>query len=436
MKLTRANAIMLQDKPFVTDSTYREYSGTLTAESNSITLSSEYRIDQESILIILNGVVQLDYTITNNKIVFPSTFTENIEYKIMIGVMLKNVDYTYDSLSNVIGIYRFAMGGGAGTWHHLNYDGAIVARDSAYFANHPIYGNITEVQIDGQYMIKIPKFYVKNDNHVAIYISPIKLDGFHCHPAFMKAGVEQDCFYIGKYEGSLTDAKLCSLPSVMPAVNNTITSLLTYASNRNVNGFTGFDVMNIYQISAVQTLILIELKSTDVVSLIGSGNNCGEIAAAGSLKTTNDASVITANYRGIIGLWGNAWELINGAKTDSTGQLIIFDNQGYKNYLPTGFITVNPATISSFPYIVDMSVLTGINFDFKDLFIPKTVSTTRTSGSYSSCFVNSCLGFECVLCFGGGYSQITANIGLFDLSCYSKLSNAAAPTIAGRLTKI
>ena len=31
MKLTRANAIMLQDKPFVTDSTYREYPWTLTA---------------------------------------------------------------------------------------------------------------------------------------------------------------------------------------------------------------------------------------------------------------------------------------------------------------------------------------------------------------------------------------------------------------------
>jgi hypothetical protein len=433
MGITRANTQLLKQKPFVTNSSYREFTGTLLAGSNSIILAQNInKLDEETVLVILDGVIQLDFTISNNTIQLNDTVDKDCNYKVMIGVMLQKL--TKSKLTSmtkyIIGVNKYADGNTSGTWYNVDYEGRIFKPDPNYFNNHPIYSNIKEVIIDGQYMIRIPKFYIKNNDHSLITISPTKLAGFRVHPAFMKSGVEMDYFYIGKYEGYIdSNNKLCSIPGVLPTTNKLYNEILTSATNRS-----NFDLLNIYQISAIQLLFLIEYKTTDAVNTIGSGNNSGTTTNSGVLKTTNDAAVITANYRGIIGLWGNTWEVIQGLQIDVNNKIQIFDNKGNKSLVNTDIILpVNSNTIQYYPIMLLTDEST--NFNFKDIFLMKSGSTTATAGSYSAIYFGNVASKTCYCQVGGGYLQLATATGIFNLG-FNFTPDTTAVRGSGRLSKI
>ncbi|WP_248431483.1 hypothetical protein, partial [Escherichia coli] len=77
-------------------------------------------------------------------------------------------------------------------------------------------------------------------------------------------------------------------------------TMQTRATNRNTGGVTGFGLWNIYQLSAIQTLALIEIGGSDSQTLVGQGHVSGSSALA-----VDNATVAQASWRGIVGLWGN-----------------------------------------------------------------------------------------------------------------------------------
>ena len=331
--------------------------------------------------------------------------------------------------ANIIGIALVASGGGAGVWQRVDESGNNKAADAAFFNNHPVYNNIADVTIDGQAMVKIPKFYVKVDNapvgsdqagKKCWWISDLPTTGFSLHPAFMDAGVEIDQFYVGKYEA--TDdggTKAGSISGVAPLVSIDFPTMQSRCTARNTGGVEGFHLWHIHELSAIQILCLIENGGPDVQSTIGAGNTSS--SAAVNTGTTN------AVWHGIYELWGNVYHMTDGIKTNTSNQVQIFDQDGNGTWVDTGLVV--PVT----GYPVSMKEAEGTGYDLKISFIPDSVDSSAGNGSYADCFYSTSAGSEYV-CYHGGDWDDGAHAGLFYLILVD-VASASGPNIGGRLAK-
>jgi hypothetical protein len=198
----------------------------------------------------------------------------------------------------------------------------VSSNDVATLINsHPTYTGITTQIIDGQYMVRIPKFYFKAGTvpsgtyagKAYWMISDQPVSGFTVHPAFLGAGgVELDQIWIGKYQASYdgTSSKAQSIPGVMPMVSVDFPTARARAYARNTGGVTGFRLWSIYDLCAIQMLATIEMGGLDMQSLIGQGR-----VNASSAANVDASDVAQATWRGIVGLWGNVSQMTDGIKT-------------------------------------------------------------------------------------------------------------------------
>lgn len=327
--------------------------------------------------------------------------------------------------NDIVGIHRISTGGGSGTWSPINANGIYLSTSKSYFDNHPIWGNIKEEIIDEQFMIRIPKFYLKNNEHREIWISPTMKEGFHCHPAFMHQGQEIPCFWIGKYAGYNQNGKMCSIPDVYPTGNVSRTTCESLCAARNVNGIQGFMLESVYQWQALNFLMLIEMQTTDMQSVLGRGH----VDSSSALKVDHP-NVAQATYRGIVGLWGNIYHWIQGLET-SGGYWKIWDNKGNQELQTTD---VTHKTAASWTYITSMATNTGDNYDFGDVFLPNASQSnegTYANGTYSDAIYGGSGG----ACGVGGYCGSGSDAGPF---CMSLTASASyTNTLVGcRLCKI
>lgn len=212
-----------------------------------------------------------------------------------------------------------------------------------YFNKHPLWSGIVPEEIDGQAMIKVPAFAYKrgvadsgsNEGKKYLLLAPAdtKEPGFERHPAFMKDGQPIDHFWVGAYQACADPAdanKLGSVAGTMPVADLTFSKIHPRAYNRNVNDVTGFMMWSIYQLSALQMLCLVEIADSDVQKSIGKVSD--------SIKwivPVDDPELTPASYRGIIGLWGNISEFVDGLRTDSSSRVEIWNRSGKRQYIAT-----------------------------------------------------------------------------------------------------
>ena len=336
---------------------------------------------------------------------------------------------------NILGIVLVAEGGGSGTWQRINKDFDAITTTTADFDAHPVYAGVVDEVIDGQYMVKVPKFWVKTEfiprgNYAGKrywMVSDRPAGGFVVHPAFMRAGVEIDHFWVGKYQG--TDdggTKLGSKPGVIPIVSLSFPTLQARAAARNVNGVTGFALWNIYQLAAIQILTLIEIGGSNSKALVAPGYQTGSFGA----KVNTDASQnLSAAWRGITGLWGNIWEMVDGVQTDASRKYKIWDKQGNQTYVTTD--QVAPASTSEGYAIVSMSCVSGSDYDLSQVFVPSTLTGSDSSGTYGNDRFWS--GTNAVA-YHGGQSCIGSRVGLFTF-CVEDDPQKNHAVIGARLAK-
>ena len=214
----------------------------------------------------------------------------------------------------VVGIARIGNGPSA-MWKHINDKGYELTLDKPFFDSHPAFGGIEQNTIDGQHMVKVPKYYYKVGNSPSDapvpncktrWISPTKVDDtWDCHPAFyVTAGEEIPYFYVGAFEATVDGSKMGSIGAQSLMVRKAATEYINLANARNVNGVTGFKVVSIYEWSAIAWLCHIEMKGGDSQSLIAPGH------ADASEGAPNDALERAASYRGIYGLCGNFYQYV------------------------------------------------------------------------------------------------------------------------------
>jgi hypothetical protein len=211
----------------------------------------------------------------------------------------------------------------------------------------------------GQVMVEIPKFWYRHiyagTSHIW-EVSPIALDGFDVHPAFMSGATELNYIYIGAYEGVLFDTStglyddyasgdvldftattgdvLSSVSGKIPVTNGTRANFRAIAANRGT-GWT----QELYDIrSACQLLYLTEYASFNSQSMIGLGIcNVNDWAATsyypfahtGNSNAIGNASGNTAgavagtasehdkymSYRGIEQWYGHLYKWLDGINT-------------------------------------------------------------------------------------------------------------------------
>ncbi|MFT2186365.1 hypothetical protein [Pseudomonas putida] len=335
---------------------------------------------------------------------------------------------TKAAFANVIGIALLATGGGSGTWSRVDEAGVAKVTDAAFFNAHPVYGAIQDVTIDSQAMVRIPAFYVKAGNIAAgpnagkraWWVSDQPLPGYVLHPAFAKDGGTVAQFWMSKYQGYWDGTKLCSISvNYAPKTGLALSKYKEYAQARNVNGVSGFDVWNIYQLQAIQLLALIELGGPDVQSLVAEGPSV--------LSVVNHPNVIATQWRGITGLWGHVFQMVDGLTTDDNGYVNIWDKAGNKTYIKTG-----QTTLEQSGWAVTLSTDSGANYDLGLGFIPATLDAAKGGGSFAD---HSTTYKSSVYYHGGAYTLGAGYAGLF--SAYLMYGGASGGGAVGtRLAKV
>ena len=331
----------------------------------------------------------------------------------------------------VVGIALISAGATSGSWARIDEDGSAKTTDAAFFNAHPTYSGIVGQTIDSQAMVKVPAFYIKTGlvasgayvGKKAIWVSDKKEAGFELHPAFMNAGAAIGQFWVGKYQGANDGGtKLASVAGVVPLVSINFPTMQARANARNTGGVTGFSLWNIYQLSALQMLALIELGNPDAQALISQGNSNSSAATNVDASPTSQAS-----WRGIIGLWSNVWQMVDGLQTDASRKYKIWDKQGNKTYITTN--QVAPSASASYP--VTMSDDAGANYNLSQVFVPATIDASASNGTYADAFWS---GVNCVAYHGGSWGA-GAYAGLFSLSVTSAASYSDT-SVGGRLAKV
>ena len=279
---------------------------------------------------------------------------------------------------------------------------------------------------DGQVMVEIPKFYIRQeyfDNKIRWAISLQQLAGFQLHPAFFKDGAEVNYRYYSAFEGSMFDAstsamtakasihlnlyatgdKFCSVAGQWP---KTAERWDEYDAGSEARG-AGWRNIDFALNSAVQLLYLIEYASFQSQAMIGAGRTNlshasnswvadsyigqtglsikdGNGTASVQLGTTLGVLTDYMSYRGIENWYGNVWKILSfiawdGSWTGTTAPQPVYwtNDVSKKKYTESTGMTllVNASYIGA---------LEGYQSAFENQygFIPSKIGSSSVVGDY------------------------------------------------------
>ena len=279
---------------------------------------------------------------------------------------------------------------------------------------------------DGQVMVEIPKFYMRQEyanNKIRWAISAQQLAGFQLHPAFFKDGVEVNYRYYSAFEGSMYDAstgamtakesihvnlyatgdKFCSVAGQWPKTGEMWSE---YDSGSGARG-AGWRNIDFALNSAVQLLYLIEYASFQSQAMIGAGRTNlnhasntwvadsyigqtglsiknGNTTASVQLGTTLGVLTDYMTYRGIENWYGNVWKDLSfiawdGRWTGTTAPQPVYwtNDVSKKKYAESTGMTL----LTNASYI---GALDGYSSAFENQygFIPSKIGSYSIVGDY------------------------------------------------------
>ena len=347
----------------------------------------------------------------------------------------------------IFGIKLISSAGGSGTWMYIDENENIVDLPEDYFKHHPTYKNIAEQNTEGETvnLVKIPMFFIRTDNtETKFWIAPdpregivsetekeraveeLKQRGFRVHPAFLTGNIgetskkEYDYILIGAYPLAKNENNMAlSSGETFALINDQASNYEKYCLNRNVSGSEGYHMWNIYEVSAIQMLMMLQCKSTNFQKHYGSGRvNSTTIGQNGDATTDGPA---TAKWKGIYCLWGNAWQIVDGIKTDANNMLCLYGGDGTKEYGTTDIqVPCRMNENDTFAEGVNSGFYSkklldvGARYDTSDLFLPDFSSLTGRIelGTYSD-YVYCPTGTTEKLCAVGGDFNSKDEAGLF-----------------------
>lgn len=321
---------------------------------------------------------------------------------------------------------------------------------------------------NGQVMVKIPKFYYRHVYGEAakkhqFWISEHPISGFKLHPAFMRAGVEKECIYMGAYKASIDTSitktvtvkgengedktlnvnALASVSGALPAVQKKRYEFRASAKARGDN----WCIVDALARNAVALLYLVEYADTNSQSAIGAGvtdsTNTAAIASGGcdylngaSGNAVGDVGKVSVSYRGLEDLWGNVWEFIDGINIENSEKqpYIADDNSNFADDTFTGVYTPSGVTLPSGNGYVRDFACSG---DADWLLMPSAAEETGTgSSTYIPDYYYQNWGNSAdKVALAGGIWHHGSYAGLF-LWCVNVTSSRANLTVGARVLLI
>lgn len=240
--------------------------------------------------------------------------------------------------ANILAVCQTTTGAAGKTFQRVDVAGNAFVGNPA-FASHPVYAGIKEQVIDGQYMIGFPKCFVKREILAAGQftgkdcraISDIAHPGFEVHPAFLaKDGVTAlDMIWVGKYQAIADGSNKAGSKPGSCLVSIDFPTMQARCAARNSGGVAGFHLWNIHEWALIGLLMLVEYAGTDFQTLIGRGHVDN---SPSGVQANNHATVAQASWRGLVGLWGNIWQMCDGLRGAQNSNVFRIDmGRGYVN---------------------------------------------------------------------------------------------------------
>ena len=308
------------------------------------------------------------------------------------------------------------------------------AAGSSDFNNcYPWSGIVRETLLTGDVMVKIPKFWYhryRSGNVEYLKIATKATTGFTLHPAFNHGGVAKDYLYVGAYKTSSNNK---SVSGGNPRVQSLTRE--TARIEAKAKG-TGWGIIDIAALSAIQMLILVEFANNNVQSVIGRGYCDNNTNSSGAVQTgtCDNVSGLTGRpdgtdgkvdvvWRGIEGLWGNLGEWVDGVNWNSGTYYVCNDPSKYaddtaENYTALSF---KGSTNWSSSYITQEGLDTGSN---PHVMLPFATA----SGSETTYYCDTCSSDKDwrTLWHGGGFNS-GSKCGLFMARLDSGSSTSTVP---------
>lgn len=290
-----------------------------------------------------------------------------------------------------------------------------VAGHSDFDNCYPWSGISRETLSTGDVMVKIPKFWYRryrSGNVEYIKIANNPTSGFTLHPAFNHGGVAKDYLYVGAYK---TTSGNKSASGVSPLTKQTRAAV---RSNAKAKG-TGWGILDIAALSAIQMLILVEFANNNVQSVIGRGY-CDGNSSALSTGTCDNVSGLTGRpagadgkgdvvWRGIEGLWGNVWQWVDGINWNNGTYYVCNDPSKYADDTTTNYtaLSFKGTTYWDSSYITQEGLDTGSN---PHVMLPSAAgSGSETTYDCDACWAST--GWRVFRC--GGRWGDGSKCGLF-----------------------
>lgn len=305
---------------------------------------------------------------------------------------------------------------------------------SSPFDNLMPWSGMTKETIDGNVLVKIPKFWYKitNDSsQLKIQISDSAQEGFKVSPAHQARNAnesDRDYVYIGRYKCSSSDYKSQSGKS--PKVSITRATARSSISNLGAN-YWQQDFATFW---TIRLLYLVEFANWNSQAVIGYG--CGDGSSAqttgasdsmpyhtGTMRSSRTTYGVGTQYRWIEDLWGNVMEWVDGivfAGTYSENVYIITNPSNFSDTIIGGTLVGTRAASSAGGEIKDFFAPSESTLDWA--MYPNAV---YSDSSYSTYVADYC-GYNSsgvVLYVGGCYVQ-NQNFGLFFMDGYSTASGS------------
>ena len=271
------------------------------------------------------------------------------------------------------------------------------------------WSEIERVTIDGNELVKIPKFWyriVKHNNELSFQIADGPVEGFNVSPAHADRGDgkgERDYVYIGRYQ--------CTSSNYKSVTNTAVMTNITRATARSgiTSLGTGYYMKDFALYWTIRMLYLVEFADWDSQKVIGYG--CGDGIGpvntgttdnmsyhTGTMHSTRDTYGTGIQYRWIEDPWANAYDWCDGIRFSGSDIYVYNNPSEYSD--TTGGIKIGTRPTTS-GYITQWSVPSVSGYDWA--LYPSTVKTgTEATHVADMCFYVSS-GVE--LCVGGSYGQ-------------------------------
>ena len=300
---------------------------------------------------------------------------------------------------------------------------------SSPFDNLYPWNGMVKETIDGNVLVKIPKFWYKIERTASSFslkIANMPTTGFSISPAHRARGgyPEQNYVYIGRYH---CDDNYKSTSGSIPK------SLITRDAGRTNTHSIGADYyqFDISLLTTIWYLYLVEFANWDSQNKIGYG--CGNGSSkeksgstdampyhTGTIQTSRTTYGVGIQYRYIEDLWANVLDWCDGIIFSNTDIYLIDNPANYSDSSSSQYAVLVGTRTSTSNYIQDFTNSSVSGFEW--FMYPSTNQTGSNQNKVTDyCSFNAS---GVVLCVGGSFADQGAYRGLFCLSGSSAASSS------------